>query len=212
MKKYVLIVDDTRGYCYAPFKHLGLLCSDPTILAKTPDKVALVVFTGGEDVSPSIYNEKPHKSTCSNLTRDIRESKVFDYACKLRIPIFGICRGAQLVCALSGGKLVQHISGHGRNNSMTTNKGEIFVVTSTHHQMQLPPKDAEVIGWAMPRLSTCYYGAEKEYTPEMEYEVVYYPNTNAIGMQYHPEFMDANNRGFQFCGEIIQKYLGKVYV
>jgi GMP synthase-like glutamine amidotransferase len=77
--------------------------------------------------------------------------------------------------------------------------------------MQLPPKDAEVIAWASPRLSTRYLGEDGEHlTPEYEYEVVYYPNIRALGAQYHPEIMNPSSDGWKYFQELIEEYLPKM--
>ncbi len=209
-RKFVVVVDDYRGGCYAPFKNIGEFSPNPQLITKNPEDVALVVFTGGEDVSPSLYNEKPNRKTYSNLSRDLREKSIFESAVAANIPIAGICRGSQLLCALSGGKLIQHVSGHAGSHIMTTNEGEVITVTSTHHQMQLPPPESTLVGWAAPKLSSCYEGPPGvHYKPEFEYEIVHYPHTKALAMQYHPEFMSPESRGFKYCEEIVRKYLLK---
>lgn len=54
-------------------------------------KPDLMVFTGGEDVNPALYGEKPHVSTRFNEKRDRFERQVWtDYK---DIPKIGICRG-----------------------------------------------------------------------------------------------------------------------
>lgn len=56
-------------------------------------KAELVVFTGGEDVHPSLYGDVLGKNTECNIERDKEEKKVFLEAKKLHIPMLGICRG-----------------------------------------------------------------------------------------------------------------------
>lgn len=55
-------------------------------------KIDLVLFTGGEDVGPSMYNEKIGKYTSINKTRDLIENEVYlrFYGKTL---FLGICRG-----------------------------------------------------------------------------------------------------------------------
>lgn len=55
---------------------------------ETPD---LVCFTGGEDISPSLYGEKSLVGTHTNLSRDKRE--VAAWNAYSGIPKVGICRG-----------------------------------------------------------------------------------------------------------------------
>ena len=69
------------------------------------------LFTGGDDVSPSLYNEEvmPYcKET--NPIRDILEVKVFDIAYNSNKPILGICRGFQMINVCLGGTLYQDLN------------------------------------------------------------------------------------------------------
>ena len=48
---------------------------------KLVDKVEdadIVLFTGGEDVDPSLYGCKKHPTTYSNLQRDLEEKAIFE--------------------------------------------------------------------------------------------------------------------------------------
>ena len=72
------------------------------------DDVELVVFTGGADVDPSLYRETMEVRTHSDLARDLFE-KMFYKACRTYVvPMVGICRGAQFLTVMNGGKLKQH--------------------------------------------------------------------------------------------------------
>lgn len=158
---------------------------------KDPSKYRLVVLTGGEDINPAIYGEPAHP-LCgfSNEYRDSRDVLIASIAIRWKIPIVGICRGAQLLCALAGGTLVQHCDNHGLWHYITDAAGTTLYVSSTHHQMMLPPSTANVLAWAVPRLSTEYYnGYGKIAPPNVEADVVHFPTINALGFQYHPEYM-----------------------
>lgn len=52
----------------------------------------IVLFTGGEDVDPSLYGCKKHPTTYSNIDRDIRERKMFKMIRPDQLAI-GVCRG-----------------------------------------------------------------------------------------------------------------------
>lgn len=210
----VLVVSEyqSRGVSpyYRPFRQFGEYTDDVKILDKSPKDVVLVVFTGGSDVSPELYGELPHPTTYCNKKRDQFENKVFDKALKLKLNITGICRGAQFICAKSGGKLVQHMNNHNSTrHSVTTEDGRVIQFTSSHHQMQLPNDKAVPIAWADPKLSSFYRGAPGvEYKPDLEHDVVWYPQTNAIGMQYHPEYMRDNEEGFKYPHELVERFFG----
>ncbi len=68
------------------------------------------LFTGGHDVSPSLYGEEATpKCGLPNAERDDLERVVFEYALIHDTPILGICRGIQLINALCGGSLYQDL-------------------------------------------------------------------------------------------------------
>ena len=57
-----------------------------------------LMLTGGEDVDPSRYGQKPHpKLGTVNHARDEMEFRALEKALELGMPIFAICRGFQVV-------------------------------------------------------------------------------------------------------------------
>ena len=52
----------------------------------------IVLFTGGEDVDPSLYGCEKHPTTFSNLNRDLAEKEIFQKVRPDQLCL-GICRG-----------------------------------------------------------------------------------------------------------------------
>jgi len=100
---------------------------------------SILILHGGEDISPAIYGQTPSKYTRAGRKlsqRDKHEVALAEQAIKLGIPIFGICRGAQLACAIAGGSLVQHVENHiTSGHNIVTATGETYKTSSCHHQM-----------------------------------------------------------------------------
>ena len=70
-----------------------------------------LIVTGGIDVNPMIYNENPEPlQGNSSLDRDYYEMRVLKYANEKQIPIFGICRGIQMLNVYFKGSLYQDLS------------------------------------------------------------------------------------------------------
>jgi len=68
------------------------------------------LFTGGQDVSPSIYGETPLDDLLDCCEkRDEMESAILKIAIKDQKSVLGICRGLQFINAALGGTLYQDI-------------------------------------------------------------------------------------------------------
>ena len=72
-----------------------------------------VLFTGGDDVDPALYGREKEPD-CGFITRyrDDFEIKLLKSAMRAEKPVFGICRGIQILNVALGGTLVQHKPGH----------------------------------------------------------------------------------------------------
>lgn len=69
-----------------------------------------ILFTGGQDIAPSLYNEeKSINCGISCELRDSMESIVLKQAMYRNKPILGICRGIQIINVLLGGTLYQDL-------------------------------------------------------------------------------------------------------
>lgn len=183
------------------------------VLTNDPAEADLAMFTGGEDVNPATYSQPIGKYT-SFSNRDKREVEAYEFFKELEIPMIGICRGLQLFAALEGGRLVQHISGHtGRtHNVVFENYNLTLPITSAHHQMIDPTRikqDWEILGISEQRLSNTYLdGDNKEINGiDTEIECVYFPKSQALGIQGHPEWMDANCATVKHWREMIREKL-----
>jgi putative glutamine amidotransferase len=169
--------------------------------AQHPDELegadALVVW-GGADISPSLYNHKVHPRTGATEKpsfRDQIEWSLMQAAVKRGIPIIGVCRGAQMLCALAGGSLFQHVDNHtcGEHKAESID-GTIVPVSSLHHQMMNPDgTEHKLIQWSDVHRSGVYYDQNGvTHQPLYEPEYIYFPKVKGHAIQWHPEFMDAD--------------------
>lgn len=186
---------------------------DNHILVDMPEKADIVLFTGGEDVDPSIYSCEIHPTTYSNLARDTVEQNIFDQVDPNKQICVGICRGSQFLCAMNGGILVQNCDGHALVRTHTISNGiKDYEITSTHHQMQYPfklnKKDYDILYWS-DRLSSYYEGDKVGDVPK-EPEVVLYHADNkplCLAIQGHPEYMRKESPIISKLNKIITKCL-----
>ncbi|MBO4784533.1 MAG: gamma-glutamyl-gamma-aminobutyrate hydrolase family protein [Lachnospiraceae bacterium] len=107
------------------------LTSDADDIKELLSKVQGILFTGGHDVNPAIYNEAPINQTVSFCKeRDAMESEVLKQVLEIDMPLLGICRGIQFINAYLGGTLYQDIPTQ-------------FTSKLNHHH-QSPPYDKPV--------------------------------------------------------------------
>lgn len=175
-----------------PLKRLDNVEYDHKILTRRPKEVSLVMFSGGEDVHPSLYGGTDPNGVCmTSIRRDLWEQSLFEICQKHSIKTTGICRGFQFLNVMAGGFMYQHITGHGgslHDAYFPYNKA-ILKVTSTHHQLVGLPSKAIPIAWSSPSRSDVYIGPNGDISKEsrMEIEAAVFPSINAMGVQYHPE-------------------------
>ncbi len=97
---------------------------EPRVFDPLKDQPALVagevhglLMTGGVDIDPMRYGEDRHETvTAIEPDRDTFEFALLLAARAARLPIFGICRGLQVMNVALGGSLVQDIAEQGAGN------------------------------------------------------------------------------------------------
>ncbi|MBB6458957.1 gamma-glutamyl-gamma-aminobutyrate hydrolase family protein [Flammeovirga kamogawensis] len=80
---------------------------DKPLLKDILDEMQGFILQGGVDLAPESYGEKPIGQWKGDKYRDDYELQIIDYAIKNDKPIFGICRGFQLMNVYFGGTLYQ---------------------------------------------------------------------------------------------------------
>lgn len=142
--------------------------------------VDMVCFTGGQDIHPRLYDEQVDGARVSmSAHRDAQEVDFYHFYHAL--PKVGICRGAQLLNVLSGGKMIQDVGHHMGHHDLFDLWGHKVVTSSVHHQMMILPENGQCIGWAK---NVAFNPGEKVVEPE----VVWFPETQSFGVQGHPEY------------------------
>jgi len=157
------------------------------VLAGTFDGLLL---TGGGDVDPRLYGEKPHKQVYGvNELRDYTEWMALDRAKELGVPVLGICRGHQLMTVRNGGVLRQHIGGHrGVDHLVFGESGARFRKVIGHNQGYFVSLHHQVVrrtgdGWKVAARAKdgCIEAVESR-------------DGRCLGVQFHPE-MDFHSNG-----------------
>lgn len=206
----VPLVDDEReSYWMLPGYFGGVEQAGglPIMLPLTSDEAALrqlteqcdgFLFTGGHDVSPSVYGAEP-SPLCGACcpARDEMEQVLLKLALEYDKPVLGICRGIQFLNAALGGTLYQHLPAE-------------FPSTTEHHQTPPYEKPAHkvrltpgaplqaLLGVKTLAVNSYHHQAVHTLATKLRpmavsedglVEGVYLPGARFVwGVQWHPEF------------------------
>lgn len=158
-----------------------------------------ILFSGGPDIEPACYGEHILNDTVSKaLARDEEEFQLFSAFYQSGKPIFGICRGIQLINVALGGSLYQDIpsqipteivhSANGTHKVEVSNalyelfRKKTLVVNSYHHQCIKKLSDGLIAN---------------AISEDGLIEGIESPNGQIFAVQWHPERIS----GALQCGE-----------
>lgn len=184
---------------------------------KNPKDAELAIFPGGADINPALYGAQPNPRT--SWWDSVDDMQIAEYNALPKECIkFGICRGLQLLCALSGGQLIQDVTNHvGGSHNIVTIEGINMQITSCHHQMIYPynlnKEDYQILAWSDPARSAHYFGETNEniVLPDnfVEVEMCWFPKTNCLGVQGHPEWMSTRSPLVRYLNDLILEKLNR---
>jgi putative glutamine amidotransferase len=153
-----------------------------------------LITGGGNDISPEHYGGDIDARVKSDPERDQLEMKWIRRALEMKLPMLGICRGAQLINVVLGGTLYQDIRTlrkltYNRPGLLPTKQvrvepesllarvcGKVRLrVNSLHHQaIKRPGKDLRVVGIDLDKIVQAVECSR---------------GRMIIGVQWHPEYL-----------------------
>ncbi len=217
------------GHNYA--KAVSMAGGIPYLIASTDDPQELntvvglldgLLMTGGPDVDPAYYGHERHPQLGEvNDDRDVFELLLFKAALKKGMPIFGICRGLQMINVAMGGTLWQDIPSdfpqselcHRQTDDSTTPAHDISIVPGT--------VTAKVFGLTHTGVNSRHHQCIKDIAPELKITawspdsvpemMEGYPRYPILAVQSHPEIFTVHGdkvmpRFFGFLIEEAKKY------
>lgn len=163
-----------------------------------------LLLPGGGDIEPCHYNEfRYHVKGISKIkgvskSRDALEIQLCQKALENDIPIFGICRGIQIMCVATDGSLYQDIHTQLKNCLLHKDEESIY---DAQHYIKIQPSSLlhQIIGESGTEVNSAHHQAVKVVgegfvvTAQSEdgiIEAIENPSRRfMIGVQYHPERM-----------------------
>ena len=174
-----------------------LVCSGQReSLAELSQRAQGLFLTGGEDLDPQRYGQK-NTGLCSppDLWRDSLEWSLCWQFVRQKKPVFGVCRGMQMINVFFGGTLTQDLqedrglahpyhSIHSveciEGSQLEQLFGASFLVNSYHHQA------VQTLGAGLISIATTQNG---DIVEALEHKTL-----PVLGVQWHPERMTGDQR------------------
>lgn len=190
------------------------ICDNETVIDQYLDCIDGLIVTGGIDINPLFYHDLYHaKQGLSSFRRDIFEMKLIKRCSEKKIPIFGICRGHQMINVVFGGTLFQDntllskdVFEHDQKekkdypiHSIQVDEGSFlypifkdkYYVNSFHHQsIKDLAEGFRVIARSEDHII----------------EAIQHQNLDIWAVQFHPEMMHNRDKNMQ---EIFNKFIKK---
>ena len=165
------------------------------------------LFTGGHDVSPELYSEKPvDDSVICCKDRDEMESWYLKYAISSDKPLLGICRGIQFINAALGGTLYQDLPTQHPSGIDHHQKPPYDIPVHTVSIVKDSPL-GKLLDTEQLSVNSYHHQAVKDLSPRLKamaistdglIEAVFMPEHRFLwAVQWHPEFSyltDINSR------------------
>lgn len=157
-----------------------------------------LLLTGGQDVDPTYYNEEPNRKIGQiDPLRDKTEMFLAKEALKRDMPLFGVCRGEQVLNVAAGGSLWQDIDSQRGQETLQhfQNLSEEF----PSHSIKVEEGTwlAKITGEATVRVNSYHHQAVKDLAPGFKIAarapdgvveaIESTRHTFVNGVQWHPE-------------------------
>ncbi len=168
----------------------------------------MILYTGGADVDPQLYNEQPLPVTHYSPKRDEEDMTCYKIARRANKFQVGICRGSQFLNVMNGGKMWQDVDNHTNEHLIEDcQTKEVFAASSTHHQQIILGRTAQLLAFCQESTQKTSYGKywSIDLGPSVDVEAYWYHESHCLGVQWHPEY------GPKECRDQFFKYIEKFY-
>lgn len=158
-----------------------------------------LVLTGGGDIDPARFGEASHpRTTLVSEDRDALELELVDRALRDDLPLFGICRGLQVINVALGGSLHQHIPDTIGERVQHTQAEKRHVATHPVKLLAEGTRLGRIVGASELTVNSFHHQALKRlgrglrevaWAPDQVIEAVEHEDARrfVVAVQWHPE-------------------------
>lgn len=164
------------------------------------DRLDGVLFSGGADIGLEHFDGEPHPTVEVESVRDSIELPLLRAAVDADKPLFGICRGLQVMNVALGGTLYTHIADQ-LPNALQHDWQKGYPRTHLAHPVRVEEgtRLADILGAPMLHVNSLHHQGIKDlapglkptaYSPDGLIEGIELPDRKfALAVQWHPEWM-----------------------
>ena len=189
---------------------------------KVLQKCSGLLLTGGPDIFPGRYNREEDTTLTEAIDhyRDTLEYALMKDAQDMKLPVLGVCRGAQLINVFFGGSLVADIPS--QTESGVEHRCE--VAAGCTHEIKVMPGSTlkSIVTEGMGSVNSNHHQAVKDLAPNLRVsartedglpEAIEWMDPLGkpflLGVQWHPERMDPSS---PFSGPVARAFIEEAHL
>jgi putative glutamine amidotransferase len=177
---------------------------EPTLRA-VYERLDAVLLPGGPDIDPAMFGEEPHPTVKIDPERDAIEVPLVRWAVEDDLPLFGICRGHQVINVALGGDLIQDIPSQVETTVGPHDTPDGQPRSLPAHEVTINPESrlANIIGGTAAAVNSLHHQAVRKaapgmvitaFSPDGLVEATEMPGKRfALSVQWHPEDLYEND-------------------
>jgi len=178
---------------------------ETSLLRELYERLDAVLLPGGPDVDPVEYGQERHpKTKIIDVPRDALELTLARWAAEDDLPMFGICRGHQVMNVAFGGTLVQDIPSQ-VETTLTHDLPDEYPRDTRLHEVQVDPGSrlASILGTTQVTVNSLHHQSVQQpgpgvavtaYAPDGVVEALELPDKRfVLSVQWHPEDLYEND-------------------
>lgn len=178
---------------------------DEPTLRELYERLDAVLLPGGPDIDPAVFGEEPHPTVKIDPARDAIELPIVRWAVEDDLPLFGICRGHQVINVALGGDLIQDIPSQLDGNVEPHDTPSDQPRNRPTHDVRIAPESrlAGIMGGTAAAVNSLHHQAVRKaapgmvitaFSPDGLVEATEMPDKRfALSVQWHPEDLYEND-------------------
>lgn len=193
---------------------------NPVVIDEILQKIDGLIISGGGDIDAKYFNEVPiPESGEANHFRDEYDVALIIAAARRQVPMFGICRGMQVINVIFGGSMYQDIKAQYDGFSLNHSQAEARNITTQTAMIRDNTLLATIAGTDNLAINSFHHQSvrriangfqEVAFTSDGICEAIESGFYDVFGVQWHPEHLTAESQAHKNLFEHLI-YLARIF-